>query len=158
VLVNCNTILFSMALGLLGCRARGANDPVEKPSTVQTGIDITPKRSIGKVVLGSKVDQLPKGAIVSGVAGELDGVHFLIQDARVEDVWIEDLRKFPVPVRFAGRTIARDTPLAELKALFGSCQEVAVKGGGYFNCSAGIAIGTDSAQQGEFVQLRLKPR
>ena len=156
--MNRNTILLSMALGLLSCRAKGANDAMEKPSTIQSGIDITPKRSIGRVVLGSKVDQLPKGAIVSGVAGEIDGVHFLIQDARVEDVWIEDLRKFPVPLRFAGRTIARDTPLADLKALFGSCQEVVVKGGVFFNCSAGITIGTDSAQQGEFVQLRLKPR
>lgn len=64
------------------------------------GIELEkPKRSIGKVVLGAKAEELPKGAVISGVAGELEGVHFLLVDGRVDDVWIEDLRTFPGVVR-----------------------------------------------------------
>jgi hypothetical protein len=156
--MNRSVVLFSLALALLGCRGKGNKDAMQRPSAVQSEIDVKPKRSIGKVSLGTKPEDLPKGAIVSGVAGELEGVHFLLQDGQVEDVWIEDLRKFPFPVRFEGRTLDRDAPLAELKSLFGTCEQVTAKGGVFFNCSKGVTIGTDARQRGEFIQLRLKPR
>jgi hypothetical protein len=153
-----HAILLLLALGLPDCRRRGTNVPVEKTKTTHPEIDIKPGRSIGKVSLGASAADLPQGAPASGPVGEVEGVHFLLENGHVEDVWIEDLRTIPLPVRFAGRAIARDTPLAELKSMFGACEQVTTKGGVFFNCSAGVTIGTDGGQQGTFIQLRLKPR
>lgn len=149
---------FGLALGIASCRARGTNETVETKTGPPVGVEITAKRSIGEVPLGAGVEALPKRVTLSGETGELDGVHFSIQDGRVDDVWIEDLRTFPQPVRFEGNTIARDLPLADLKALFGTCVEAPVKGGLFFNSSKGVTIGTDFAGQGQFIQLRLKAR
>jgi hypothetical protein len=148
-------IALALGLALLSCRAR---ERMDKPSVNQTTIDIVPRRSIGKIVLGAKTEELPKGAVISGVAGELEGVHFLLADGRVDDVWIDDLRTLPGVVRHDGRPIAKDASLADVKALFGPCMEVKVKGGAFYNCATGVTIGTDFAQEGQFIQLRLKPR
>ena len=122
-------------------------------------IDIVPGKSIGNLHLGDRINDLPKGATISGPGGELDGVQFIAPEGVIEDVWIDNLRKFPHDVRVGQVIIHRNAPLDELKKLLGPCKSVpGIKGGSFFNCESGITIGTDSSETGKFVQLRLKPR
>lgn len=153
-------VTFSVVLAVVGCRAKGKNTILDKPMTTNAGngVEIRPKHSMGEVVLGTAVEHLPARAVVSGPTGVLDGIHFEIESGRVADVWIEDLRTFPLPVRIEGQTIRRDISLPDLKTLLGPCENVPVKGGVFFNCANGLAIGSDPAGQGQFIQLRLKPR
>ena len=121
-------------------------------------VEIVPGKSIGQVRLGSSVDQLPQRAVVGAPAGELDGVHFVIDShALIEDIWIEDLRKFRGAVTFAGGTIDSKATVAQLETVFGKCSRIeGVKGGIFYNCAAGVALGTDLA--GKTLQVRVKPR
>jgi hypothetical protein len=54
--------------------------------------------------------------------------------------------------------IAKDAALEQLKSLFGPCERVDVKGGVFYNCAAGIALGTDFEEKGRFIQIRLQKR
>lgn len=77
----------------------------------------------------------------------------------MEDVWIESVRALKSGIRFAGRTIAQNTPIEDLKRIFGPCRKVeGVKGGVFLNCESGLTLGLDFEERGDFVQLRLKPR
>lgn len=156
---NCGFVL-TVVLAFSGCRVKGKNTIVDSPTTSPTlkEVEIRPKHSIGEVVLGAKVEQLPGRAVVSGSTGILDAIHFEIDDGRIRDVWIEDLRTFPLPVLLDGRVIYSDISLADLKALLGPCENVPVKGGVFFNCARGVTIGSDPGGQGQFIQLRLQPR
>jgi hypothetical protein len=150
---------------LAGCPDRGAGqgsaDKKGDPSKMsgKSAIEIVPGKAIGELRLGARLGDIPKQAKVTGEAGEVDGVFFVLADGRVDDVWIDDLRKLGIEVRFAGRVIPRDAALGELKAIFGPCEKVeGVKGGAFFNCAAGVTLGCDAEETGSFVQIRLKRR
>ena len=124
-----------------------------------TVIEIVVGQSIASVQLGTARQALAKQAQITGDFGELAGVHFSVAEGKVDDVWIEDLRKTPAGVRVSGRVLAPDVPLEQLKAALGPCTEVTgVKGGLFYNCVAGISIGCDAEGTGQLVQLRLRPR
>lgn len=77
----------------------------------------------------------------------------------MSDVWIDDIRTFPHERRLAGNLVTWKASLEEIKKMFGPCDRVdGVKGGTFFNCRNGMAIGIDPDESGAFVQLRLKPR
>ncbi len=84
-------------------------------------------------------------------------MNFFAADGVIEDIWIDDLRKVTAEVRFDGKIVPHDAPLSAVKKTFGPCEEVAGrKGGLFFNCATGVAIGTDFRGAGTFVQIRLK--
>jgi hypothetical protein len=71
-------------------------------------------------------------------------VHFFAPDGAIEDIWIEDLRRFPRDVGFVGKLIPQNASLDELKRTFGPCQKVSGgKGGVFFNCDARVTLGCD---------------
>jgi hypothetical protein len=122
-------------------------------------VDIIPGKSIGKLHLGLSVDEIVPAVPLTANVGELDGIKYTIRNGKVDDVWIDDLRTFKGEVRFQESVIPHDVPLEKLKELFGNCEQVeGIKGGNFFNCAIGITIGCDFRGQGEFIQLRLKPR
>jgi hypothetical protein len=126
---------------------------VEKPRI----IDIIPGRSIGEVRLGMKVDELPSRAVINRPAGALDDIRLLINEAgEVDDIWIEDVRTFPHKLRFQGKAIPPDARVESLQPILGKCEQIAgIKGGTFYNCAVGLALGTDFAKQ--TLQLRVKP-
>ena len=122
-------------------------------------IDVIPGHSIGGISLGMHKSELPKGASLSGPVGHMDGVQFLVVDDVVVDAWIDDLRTNDHQVRLNGTILSANASLADLQKIFGPCDAVpGVKGGTFFNCRAGITLGTDPEGRGSFIQLRLKPR
>jgi hypothetical protein len=126
---------------------------------VMTVIDIVPGKSIGQLSLGAPTSEIVKQAKMTAHVGELNGIKFAVQDGKIDDVWIEDLREFKGEVRFRGKVISHDIPLEDLKKILGGCEKVeGVKGGIFYNCPIGITIGCDYNDRGDFVQLRLKPR
>ena len=121
-------------------------------------IDIVPGRSIGAVALGVPIESLPKGATVRGLDGSYMGISFTHKAGKIDDVWIDDLRKMRHPVRWAGKDVARHAKLKALKELFGPCQTIpGFKGGMAFKCDSGLTLGCDFHGTGSFVQIRLLP-
>jgi hypothetical protein len=122
-------------------------------------MEILPGKSIGPVRLGARASELPQSATIVNGVGQIQGVHFAVAGGAVDDVWIEDLRSFPAQLRYRGQVIAKDVALQHLKTMFGACERVPdIIGGTFFNCSAGITLGTDAGGRGDFVQIRLKRR
>jgi hypothetical protein len=151
----CNTGLCLVAL-LLCCK-REAKPIKEMNVTKPQTVAIVPGESIGDVKLGTKVENMPSRATIQRPAGVLDDVHFLIgDDDEVDDIWIEDLRVFPHVVRCRSITISRDATIESLSGLLGKCERVAgIKGGVFYNCAAGLALGTDFSRK--TLQIRVKP-
>lgn len=57
---------------------------------------------------------------------------------------------------YNGVPIEPKATIEQLEAVFGKCSRVeGVKGGIFFNCAAGVALGTDFAKQK--IQIRVKP-
>jgi hypothetical protein len=122
-------------------------------------IDVIPGHSIGTISVGMRESDLPKGASLSGPVGQVDGVQFLVLDGIVVDAWIDDLRTYRHAVRYNGTILDPHASLIDLQKIFGPCQPVpGVKGGTFFNCGAGITLGSDPDARGDFIQLRLKAR
>jgi hypothetical protein len=118
-------------------------------------VEIVPGSRIGDVRLGARAAKLPPSASVHGDVGQVHGVHFSMQDGAVDDVWIDDLRRFPHELRFRDKEIARTASLDEVKRLFGPCHELPdTVGGTFFRCDSGVILGIDVA--GGTVQIRLK--
>ena len=134
-----------------------SNSPGQ-PAPASTLVEVVPGKSIGGVRLGTSANDLPKSAAINPPAGELDGVRFLIDsDGRIEDVWIDDLRKFRGKLSYDGKLIDHKATVAQLETLFGKCNRVeGVKGGIFYNCAAGVALGTDFASK--TLQVRVKLR
>ena len=122
-------------------------------------VEIIPKQSIGEIRLGAKRAELPADVEVRDGIGDHHGTQFMLEGDTVDDVWIDDLRSFPHEVRFRGQALKPQATVEELKALFGPCTKVeGVLGGVFFNCGIGVTLGLDAQGQGQFVQIRLKPR
>jgi len=90
----------------------------------------------------------------------MDGVQFVLgDDGRISDIWIDDIRSFPHRLMLGDREVPKKSPLAELQQFFGSCLEVdGVKGGRFYNCSVGVALGCGYDGSDANVQLRIKHR
>jgi hypothetical protein len=127
---------------------------VTKPDVV----DIVPRVSIGEIRLGAKVSELPGRASLNPPAGEFDGIRFVLDENQlVSDIWIEDLRTFKKVVRVQGKSVPSNASIAELEAVLGACTQVSgVKGGFFYNCASGLALGTDLAKT--TLQVRVKHR
>ena len=147
-----------MACG--GSGTMGQQDQAPKQGTAPSSDTVVaPGKSIGEVVLGASADELPEGAKLEDEIGEYRGVRFSMTDGRVADVWIEDIRVHPAVLRFAGLEVPAKASLDELKQLFGGCEPVeGVKGGMFFNCKSGVALGCSYDGSDQFVQLRVKHR
>lgn len=140
-----------------GCQAGVATANGSKRK--MKSVDIVPGQSIGTVRLGAKTNELPKDASVTATAGQMDGICFSLVGGVVDDVWIDDIRAFPHELLLGGQPLKRTAPLDDLKKVLGPCRRVdGIKGGAFFNCKDGIALGTDPDEAGVFVQMRLKPR
>lgn len=121
-------------------------------------IEIIPGRSIGDVALGAPLESLPKGATVRELDGGYMGISFTHKSGKIDDVWIDDLRKMRHPVHWAGKEVPRHAKLKALKELFGPCQAIpGLKGGMAFKCESGITLGCDFHGTGSSVQIRLLP-
>ena len=120
-------------------------------------VEIVPGKSIGDVRLGMKIGSLPARAAINRPGGTFDEIRFLIGEADVvEDVWIEDIRAFPHELRFQGKSIPPDATIEDLNALLGKCERISdIKGGIFYNCAAGLALGTDFSRK--TLQIRVKP-
>ncbi len=120
-------------------------------------MDIVPGKSIGDARLGMKVEELPPRALIHRPGGSLDGVQLLIGEAgEVEDIWVDDVHSFPHRLRFQGREIPRDATVDSVQTIVGKCEPISgIKGGFFFNCAVGLALGTDLSQQ--TLQIRVKP-
>lgn len=162
-------IINFLAIALLSCLHGEIkmNDYQQDRSNEMRSIDIIPGKSIGELHLGMSKDQLPPGVSISvdteeTTAGELNGIRFLIKDDKIQDLWIEDFRKFKHQVRFKGKIIPPEVPLETLKNIFGGCQRAEVKGGVFFTCQTGVTISCDydyeEKKGNENIQLRIKPR
>lgn len=126
---------------------------------VKRVVTIVPGRAIGAVEIGKTPESLGPHAVRDGDAGELDGVRFSITAGKVDDVWIEDLRTFPHELRLGGTTIPHDATLDAIKTLCGGCTPVpGIKGGTFFNCASGVALGTDFSGGDRVIQLRVRHR
>ena len=121
-------------------------------------IEIIPGRSIGAVALGASTESLPKGATVGELDGSYMGISFTHKGGKIDDVWIDDLRRMRHPVQWAGKEVPRHAKLKALKELFGPCQMVpGLKGGMAFKCDSGLTLGCDFHGTGSFVQIRILP-
>jgi len=119
-------------------------------------VEILPGKSIGEIRIGANIRDLPARATIRRPGGELDQIHFLVNEAdEVEDVWIEDLRTFPLRIRLQGQEIPPGASIEDFEALFGKCERISgIKGGIFWNCLAGVALGTDFSRK--TLQIRVK--
>ena len=119
-------------------------------------IEIIPGQSIGEVKLGMKVNELPSRTVIHRPAGMLDDIRLLLNEAgEIADIWIEDVHTFPHKLRLRGKTIPQDASIESLRTLFGKCEPISgLKGGIFYNCAIGLALGTDFSQK--TLQIRVK--
>lgn len=120
-------------------------------------VDVVPGKSIGELRLGTPVKDLPARAVVAIPGGELDGIKFVLDEHdKIDDIWVENLRTFPKQLAYKGTPIDPQSTIEQLEAVFGKCTRVeGVKGGIFFNCAAGVTLGTDFAKTK--LQIRVKP-
>jgi hypothetical protein len=152
--------LLSTALAaLIALHACKRTPKVREEATMQppVKVDIIPGTSIGEVKLGARLESLPSRARIERPGGTLDGIHLLVgEQGHVDDIWIEDMHTFPNELTCQGKIVPRDSTVESLGHLFGGCEQVSgVKGGIFFNCANGLAIGTDFSRQS--LQIRVKP-
>ena len=123
-------------------------------------LEILPGRSIGLVELGGHRNRLPERARADEYGGELDGVSFsLDNEGLVSDAWIDNIRTVAQRLLFGGREVPIKGSLSQLQEFFGGCVEVdGIKGGRFFNCTSGVALGCAYDGSDAFVQLRVKHR
>jgi hypothetical protein len=106
-----------------------------------------------------KLGAKPKGGASTDDEGyfEVAGLNVSLCGGKVIDVWLDDLRKAPDCVTFAGKPIARTVAREALEKQFGSCVATAARTGGEFEKCAdgGVYVGHG---MGDFMQIRVRPR
>jgi hypothetical protein len=125
-----------------------------------SAIEVIAGERIGAIRLGMKKNELPSGTQVEAdVAGEFEGIHFMLEREAVSEVWIPNLRAFPKLLSFKGQTVPKDASPDSLKKTFGPCTRVeGIVGGVRYKCTPGIALGLDFEESGAFVQLRVQTK
>jgi len=158
-LTKCVAVVGLLSGYLWSCQSSDRPAKVSQQETKTMHVEIIPKKAIGALQLGAKKADLPEGATFDDIAGHYQGIKFLLDGDKVEDVWIDDIRTFPHELLFRGKPVPKDASVDDLKALFAPCTEVeGILGGTFFNCREGIALGLDHEGKGKVVQIRLKPR
>jgi hypothetical protein len=148
----------AMALACGPGSAQRASRPKEQARV--SDIEVIAGESIGPIRLGMKKAELPSGTkLEADISGEFQGIHFMLDQNVVSEVWIPNLRAFPTPIRFNGHTVARDATGDVLKKTFGPCTRIeGVIGGTRYQCTPGVALGFDFEESGAFVQLRVQTK
>jgi hypothetical protein len=120
-------------------------------------IEIIPGESIGQLALGTPRAKLPSDVTIEHDTGTIDGIHFLIEQGFVHEIWIDDLRTLHHEVNYKGKTIDRQATRTQLQELFGPCSKVEqVLGGTRITCASGLQLGIGSAGPVETVQIRIR--
>lgn len=123
---------------------------------VERKVTIVPASAIGPIRLGMHRADLPQGALIQMPGGTYEGIHFLLSEREeVEDIWIDDIKTFPATLELNGRTFPRSASIEGLEAIVGKCDRLqGRKGGVFFNCATGVALGRDFS--GSTIQVRVK--
>jgi len=152
-------LLGTALLTLIPLHACKREPKARKEAAMQSPVKVVlvPGTSIGEVRLGARADSLPSRARMQPPGATLDEIHLLVgEDGHIEDIWIEDIHTFPNELTYQGQFVPRDSTIEVLGHLFGGCEPVrGVKGGIFFNCGNGLAIGTDFSRH--TLQIRVSP-
>jgi len=120
-------------------------------------IEIIPGVAIGTVRLGMPRRELPTGVTIQRDAGVLEGVHFLLDNDVVDEIWIEDLRTLGREVKYKGQRIDGQASLEQLQEIFGPCAAPEeVLGGTRIACASGVQLGIASDGPTTSIQVRLR--
>lgn len=142
--------------------------PPSRPGPRTTSeLTIEPGIGFGPVLLGETVADLERaGLTVTNksdhhaevvLAGSTETLKVSLCDGKIIDVWIDDLRKMSVPVRFGKTAFAPKMPREEVEKALGSCVDTPPRIGGAFErCQdGGVYVGHGL---GDFLQLRVRPK
>ena len=85
--------MVTAAMAASSCAKNGDQRMKTSPAV----IEVVPGKSIGELRLGTLLSDLPSRGVVKVPGGELDGIKFVLDEHdRIEDIWIDDLRTFPI--------------------------------------------------------------
>ncbi len=125
---------------------------------IQKSIVIKPGFSIGTISLGPASKEILDKTNEIGFVKWTSSIFAWVENGEVVDIWIDNLRALEMPIEVNGEMILQDTPLEDLQQMFGPCEEVPVKGGIYFNCANGLALGIGCYEDGSYIQIRINHR
>lgn len=122
-------------------------------------IEIIPGVSIGGVKVGAQAADLPRGARIRKdgdelTEGQLDQIHFVFDEGRIADVWI-DLKQAFGEIRLLGRTLREGSSLEDVKRILGPCERIAGKGAIEYRCFENLRLATDFKDMGTVLRLHL---
>lgn len=133
-------------------------------------LEIEPGVAFGPVLLGETVaDLVAAGLTVTKVSDShaevtlvgTDGTDTTLKvtlcKGKIIDIWIDDLRKAPTCVTYAGKTIAPTVDREDLEKTLGGCTAAPPRIGGAFEgCrDGGVWVGHG---MGTFLQIRVRPK
>ena len=137
------------------CERRAASAPTSNDRENNMQIEIVPSVSIGPLRLGTSQRELPDGVTLQHEAGSFDGIHFLLEDDVVQEIWIDDLRTLPHELTYKGQAVDRQSTVAKLEEIFGPCSGAEeVMGGRRIACASGVQLGIGAV--GDTVQIRIR--
>lgn len=134
------------------------------PLTIEPGV------AFGPVLLGETVaDLVAAGLTVKNVTDthadvtlhDTDGTEFTVKvtlcKGKILDIWIDDLRKGPSCVSYAGAPVATSVPREDLEKALGACVDAPPRIGGAFEIcqDGGVSVGHGL---GTFLQIRVRPK
>ena len=130
------------------------------PLTIEPGV------AFGPVLLGETIADLEKAGLTvakktaTHAEVELAGggtLNVTLCEGKIIDIWIDDLRKAPACVSYAGATIASAIPREDLEKTLGGCTATEPRTGGAFErCQdGGVYVGHG---MGTFLQIRVRPK
>jgi hypothetical protein len=138
----------------------------ETPLPAQKGecpMEIYPGRGLGPVRIGQRREELESlGLPVKEVSPqhgttefvEVGPIHVELCGGVVVEAWLDDLRKAPECIRYAGKTVDRTQTRDQFISLFSDCKETPPRIGGTFKAcnQGGVRIGWG---MGDFIQVRV---
>lgn len=132
------------------------------PLTIEPGV------GFGPVLLGETLSDLSRAglkikqesetfALVELAEPSSTKLRVQLCQGKVIEVALDDLRKGPECVQYAGKAIPRAMPRADIEAALGGCESTPPRTGGAFErCQqGGVYVGHG---MGDFVQLRVMPK
>jgi len=79
---------------------------------------------MGQVTIGQEESSLSATKNDNGRVEIPPGISALIEDGKVVDIWIEDLRKLNADVNVGGVLVSPQAALSDIKLALGPCSEV----------------------------------
>jgi hypothetical protein len=134
------------------------------PLTIEPGV------AFGPILLGETVADLVAAGltvknvtdthaevVLHGVDGTDPTLKVTLCQGKIIDIWIDDLRKAPTCVTYAGAPVASSIAREDLEKAFGGCSDAPPRIGGSFEgCqSGGVYVGHGL---GTFLQIRVRPK